>query len=236
MDTISHLAASLHGSIANDVRKVQEIEQIEREHPGEAATELQDLREDLIQNEGRAETIVVKVNSERNRHTEEQIRMGNLEAVLFRVDDELTKLKSDHEETKRRLARTENHLHTGQIAYEFEKDLVTYIYPDGKKFGSRRIFTNMKEWLENKKHTPQGSRANEKWHAVMREFSWSHGHEVVFRKLLESRIKFAHPTVNLDVAESRIPDSFTDQEKKCIEDIISITKRVNELMTDVAEN
>lgn len=109
MHTISHLA-SLRGSIANDVRKVKKIE---REHPGEAATELQDLREDLIQNEGRAETIVEYVEIEWNRHTQEQIRMGKLEATLSRVDDELKKLKSDHEETKRRLARTENHLHTG---------------------------------------------------------------------------------------------------------------------------
>ena len=222
MDTISHLAASLHGSIANDVQKVQEIEQIEREHPGQAATELQDLREDLIENERKADTIVVRVEIERKRHTEEQIRMGNLEAALFRVDDELKKLK--------------NHLHTGQIAYEFEKDLATYIYPDGKKFGSRRIFTNMKSWLENKRHTPLGIEANNKWDALVEEFSWSRGHEDVFRKLLKSRREFAHPTVNLDVAESRVPDSFTDQEKEFIQDIISITKRVNELITDEEEN
>ena len=145
-------------------------------------------------------------------------------------------LKNDLEETKRRLAQTENHLHTGQIAYEFEKELATYIYPVRKKFRSRGIFTNMKKWLENKKHTPQGSEANKKWDALMREFSWSHKHENVFRKLLESRREFAHPAVNFDVAESKIPDTFTDQEKKCIQDIISITKRVNELMSDVAEN
>lgn len=95
----------------------------------------------------------------------------------------------------------------------------------------------MIKWLENKKHTPQGIEAYNKWDALVREFSWSRGHENVFQKLLESRREFSHPTVNLDVVESKIPtDNFTDQEKKCIEDIISITKRVNELMSNVAEN
>ena len=61
MDTISHLAASLHGYIANDVRKVKKIEQIEREHPGEVVIELREFRKDLIQNEGTAEKIVPHV-------------------------------------------------------------------------------------------------------------------------------------------------------------------------------
>lgn len=230
MDTISNLAVYLRGSIANDVHRVENIEKIEREHPGEAATELQDLKEDLIKNEGTAKEIVKHIKVEKGHHTEDQIRIGTLEDVVFRLDDEIKELKAEKEETKTRLTHMENYLETGQIAFLFENDLAKYIYPHDKKFGSRRIFTNMKTWLEKKKDTPEGSEANKKWNDLKAEFSWSAEHENVFFKLLESRRRFAHPTVNLEVAGSRIPDNFTNQEKKCIEDIVAIAKRVNELM------
>ena len=61
MNIFSHLATILHGCTANDVRKVTKIEQIERQHPGGVVMGLQDLRQDLVQNEGRAEKIVEHV-------------------------------------------------------------------------------------------------------------------------------------------------------------------------------
>lgn len=137
---------------------------------------------------------------------------------------------NDQEQTKRKLKELETTLHTGQIAFDFEKDLATYIYPHDKKFGSRKIFTNMKKWLEDKKDTVQGREANDKWDSLKDEFSWSDKHERVFFKLLDSRKKSAHPKVDRDAIQSQIPDDFNDEEKKCINDIMNIIEIVNELM------
>ena len=237
MENIASLATTLRGSIENDVHKVENIEIIEREHPGEAATELEDLKEDLLINEGRAREIVDNISTE-------QIRFKELQSMVFGLNGEMKKLngklqehekkhselQDDHEKTKNELSRLVNSLHTGQIAFDFEKDLAKYIYPDGKKFGSRKIFTEMKKWLESKKDTRQGKEAKKKWNALEKEFSWSTEHENVFFKLLESRKTSAHPIVDWNLARSRIPDNFTEQERKCIDDIIAITKHVNELM------
>ena len=236
MEQIENLARTLHGSITNDVHKVKNIE---RKHPGEVAAELQDLREDLTKNEGRASELVVHIEVERERHTEEQIRIGNLENLVCGMDDNIKKLngklqehEKEHSVLQNELSRLKNSLHTGQIAYQFEKDLAKYIYPDGKKFGSRQVFTKMKDWLENKKNTPQGREAEKKWNALKTEFKWSTEHENVFFKLLRSRIEFAHPTVDWNLARAQIPDNFTEQEKNCIIDIIAITERVNEMMAN----
>ena len=113
---------------------------------------------------------------------------------LTDIQNELTRFQNDHKITKNKLKEIEGALKTGQIVFNFEKDLATYIYPHGKRIGSRKIFTNMKKWLEEKKNTPQGQEANVKWNALKREFSWTSEHERVFFKLLECRIEFAHPS------------------------------------------
>ena len=178
-------------------------------------------------------------------------RIAELEGIIFKQDErikqleekaqgyhkQLTLTQSNLKETRNELTATKNKLkeiestlHTGQIAFDFEKDLATYIYPDDKKFGSRRIFTNMKKWLEDKKDTVQGREANEKWNALKDEFSWSSEHERVFFKLLDFRKKGAHPDIDHDAIQSQIPEEFNDEEKKCIKHIISIIERVKELM------
>ena len=127
----------------------------------------------------------VELNSEKKARLEEKIRMleGNeslfhrkiaeLEGVIFKQDKRIKKLEEDvqglgtqltlaqsrlddQEQTKTKLKELESTLHIGQLAFDFEKDLATYIYPHDKKFGSRKIFTNMKKWLEDKKDTIQG--------------------------------------------------------------------------------
>jgi hypothetical protein len=156
-----------------------------------------------------------------------------LEAIrneLTETNNVLTKTQSDNELTKKELKKMESVLRTGQIAFDFEKDLATYIYPHDKKFGSCKIFTNMKKWLEEKKDTQQGSEANEKWNALQVEFSWSNEHERVFFKLLESRKEFAHPVLNRNAVQSQIPDDYTDEENKCIKDIVGMVERVSILM------
>ena len=149
---------------------------------------------------------------------------------LAATQNRLWEALNDHEQTKTKLKEIESTLHTGQIAFDFEKDLATYIYPHDKKFGSRKVFTNMKKWLEDKKDTVQGCEASEKWDSLKDEFSWSIEHERIFFKLLEFRKKGAHPEVDRNAIQSQVPEDFNDKEKKCIKDIINITERVNELM------
>ena len=89
----------------------------------------------------------------------------------------------------------------------------------------------MKKWLEDKKNTPQGQLANDRWNALQKEFSWSSEHEQVFFKLQACRSLTAHPQVDRDTLQSHIPDVFTDDEKEHIGDIIGMIERVNELET-----
>ena len=149
-----------------------------------------------------------------------------MEQKIERLEGENKNLRDKVAEHDIRFASLE----TGQIAFDFEKDVAKYIYPDGKKFGSRQIFTNMKKWLEKKKGTPQGDEAKTRWNDLQREFSWSDEHEGVFLKLLKHRRIIAHPVVDREGVQSRFPDDFTDQERQRIQDIIDMTERVNELM------
>ena len=142
----------------------------------------------------------------------------------------LTETRNDQKRTEYKLKELEITLQTGQIAFNFEKDLATYIYPHDKKFGCRKIFTNMKKWLEDKKGSMQGREANEKWTKLKEEFSWSDEHEKVFFKLLEYRRGCAHPAVDRDKVQSQIPDDFTDEDKAYTKVIIDMIERVNELM------
>ncbi len=160
-----------------------------------------------------------------------------MEQEIERLKDENKNLRGKVAEHDIQLKATQNELNemksdleTGQIAFDFEKDVAKYIYPEGKKLGSRQIFTNMKKWLEKNKDTTDGHEANTKWTDLQREFSWSDEHEGVFLKLLKHRRIIAHPVVDREAIQLRFPDDFTDQEKKCIKDIIAMTERVNELM------
>ncbi|XP_028414871.1 uncharacterized protein LOC114537951 [Dendronephthya gigantea] len=165
-------------------------------------------------------------------------QIAELEGEIFEQDKKIDHLKNEVKELKTGLQATQgelaglrNSLQTGQTAFEFERDLATYIYPNGKKFGYQKIFTNLKDWLEMEKETPQGRKANKKWDDLQKKtFSWTDEHEKVFFKLLDFRKKFAHPLVDREAIKTQIPDDFNDEEKKCIQDIIRMTEKVNELM------
>ena len=188
------------------------------------------LEEEVFGQDGRIEHLTKTMTGFEFQLTEAK---NNLEITRNELTDtlnKLTKTQNDHELMKNKLKEIEDALKTGQIAFNFEEDLATYIYPHDKKFGSRKIFTNMKRWLEEKKNTPQGQEANEKWNALKREFSWTSEHERVFFKLLDFRKVYAHPTRDRDIAQSQIPDDFTDEEKNCIKVIINMVERVNIIM------
>ena len=154
--------------------------------------------------------------------------MKHLKEIITKQSGKIKDIEAKLSVTQRELDKLKNSLQTGQLAFDFEKDLATYIYPEGKKFGSRKIFTTMKKWLEDKRGTQLGYAANKKWDDLKNDFSWSDEHEKVFFKLLKYRRKFAHPV--RDANEMQIPDDFTDEEKRCIQMISDMIERVNELM------
>ncbi|CAB4026227.1 Hypothetical predicted protein [Paramuricea clavata] len=194
---------------------IEEISRIERK-VSKAEEEIRSLEEKIR---------ILNEDEEDN-----QKRVARLEGEVFGKDGQIAHLNKKVERHEIKLKKIESALYTGQIAFDFEKDLATYVYPHDKKFGSRKIFTNMKKWLEEKKDTLQGSKANEKWNALQSEFLWSSEHERVFFKLLESRKQFAHPIVDRDAVQWQISDDFTDEEKMRVKDIVNIIERVNELM------
>ena len=236
------LAKNLYERCLAQIKKAENIEQ---QNGGQAMPDILDLKNDLIETKEIAQQIVnesVKLNPAERRKLEEQIRelqeneaynqkrIAQLEKEILRQDGRIEELSENLAETKNGLKKMENALKTGQVAFDFEKDLATYIYPHDKKFGSRKIFTQMKRWLEEKKDTLQGREANERWDVLQKEFSWTEEHERVFFKLLESRKEFAHPILDRDEAQSQIPDDYTDDEKRCIEVIVNMVERVNILM------
>ena len=215
------------------MKQIDKAEYIEQQNVGQVTPEMRDLKNELIENKEIIKKI--KESAEMNpkeggmlekkiRELEEKIK--ELQQKLKRLEDENKNLRDKVAEHDIRFADLE----TGQIAFDFEKDVAKYIYPDGKKFGSQQIFTKMQKWLEDKQDTSERHKANTKWNELQSEFSWSDKHEGVFFKLLKHRRGIAHPVVDRKAVQSRFPDDFTDQEKKCIKDIIAMTERVNELM------
>jgi hypothetical protein len=192
--------------------------------------EIRKLERKVSKSEEEIRSLGEKIQILKEDAEDDQKRVARLEGVVSEKDGQIALLTEKVERHEIKLKEIESVLHTGQIAFDFEKDLATYVYPHDKKFGSRKIFTNMKKWLEEKKHTQQGSEANGKWNALQCAFSWSSEHERVFFKLLESRKQFAHPVVDRDAVQSQISDDFTDEEKTHVRDIVNIIKRVNELM------
>ncbi len=248
-------AMNLHERFSAQMEKAEEIE---RQNFAQVMPKIRDLKDDLIENREIARQMIEEINKsaemnptktrklenelrepeEDKRKLEEKIRaleekVSKLEQKIASVEKEKKILQDKNKNLRDKVAEHDIRfagLQTGQIAFDFEKDVATYIYPNGKRIGSHQIFTNMKKWLENKKGTLEGNEANTKWNDLQREFSWSVEHEGVFFKLLKYRREFAHPVVDPRAVRSQIPDDFTDQEKRCNKDIIAMIERMNELM------
>lgn len=215
--------------------RIEKTEHIERAYDGDVISKkkLQDLKSEMIKDREIAEKMVQEIkklkeplNPKRKKELEDKIK--KLEEKITEQDDKIKDLETKLSTIQAELDELKNSLRTGQLSFDFEKDLATYIYPEGKKIGSRKIFSTMKRWLEDKKGTPQGDASNKKWNDLKTEFSWSEKHEQVFFKLLEYRRKFAHPP--RDAAELQIPDDFTNEEKMCIRTLNNMIERVNELI------
>ena len=226
------LAEKLDEGFMTQIKRAKKIKSSCVGHGDPNISELQDLERDLIQYQEIAKHLVQKIKEAvelspaRIKELEKEVK--HLKEIITKQSDKIKDIEAKLSAVQTELGTLKNSLQTGQLSFDFEKDLATYIYPEGKKIGSRKIFTTMKKWLEDKRGTQGGDAANKKWDDLKKEFSWSDEHEKVFFKLLEYRKKFAHPA--RDGAEMQIPDDFTDEEKRYIQTINDMIERINKLM------
>jgi hypothetical protein len=142
-------------------------------------------------------------------------RIAHLEAQMAEMQEEFREMKAA--------------LHTGQTAYNFEKDLAAYIYPLGTYVRHGRIFSNLMNWLEANRNTPEGREGNRKWKDLKRQFGWSdYTHRAVFLKMVQCRQPYAHPHaphVNYALPTS---GNFSRIEARRVEDIRRMTVWLSE--------
>ncbi|CAB4024975.1 Hypothetical predicted protein [Paramuricea clavata] len=231
MAALLSCATEIRNGIQTHIKKTENIEKIiERKH---GRTEMQEtsipsLKYDLRRSKRKADEMITEV---KRMKTEETDRITRLEQHVEQTKEgfktEMAVMRNQLTDTQNELMEMKTALHTGQTAYNFEKDLATYIYPPGTSITFGRIFSTMMKWLQDNKDTPEGREGNKKWNALKRKFKWSNKHEQVFFKMLKCRRKPAHPKVDYKLP---IPDNFSKDEERYVEDIRKMTIRVNELV------
>ena len=237
----------IHGSATKIYKRleshIKQVQNIQQRCNGETKVSLQALLCELTESKNETEEMISQMNSEKfsseeRRKLLEKIkfledREKNYEKQLNQLEKKIAELMTDNKNFETQLAATQSEvtklksaLHTRQMAYDFENDLAKYIYPATKIYGSRKIFTKMREWLKEEEDTPERREAKAKWEDLKRDCSWLDDYNEVFDDLVKSGIKIAHPKVDSTTALT----SRTELEKRCIEAMIGMTDKVNELM------
>ena len=158
----------------------------------------------------------------RRKANEITAEVEGVETRIARLED---RFESRMAEMQCELLQMKKALHTGQTAYNFEKDLAAYIYPPGTSIKHGRIFTTLMDWLRDNRETPQGRESNRKWEEFKIQFHWSPGHKKVFFKMLKCRQTYAHPEVDFTFP---IPANFTEMEETQAHDIRDMAIWLNE--------
>ena len=237
----------IHGSATKIYKRleshIKQVQNIQQRCNGETKVSLQALLCELTESKNKTEEMISQMNSEKfsleeRRKMLEKIKfledkVKNYEDQLDQLEKKIAQLMTDNKNFETQLAATQSEvtklksaLHARQFAYDFENDLAKYIYPATKIYGSRQIFTKMRQWVNKKDDNPERREAKAKWEDLKRDCSWSDEYNEVFGELVKSGIKIAHPEVDSTTALT----SRTELEKRCIEAMIRMTDKVNELM------
>ena len=217
----------------------QDIENTIQQNYGRRATrQMPYHRNRLRSTKIKADELVIKVEERENAV---ESRIARLEIAFERnrqasetqmraTRSQLNRTQHELKSTQSELLELKTDLHTGQTAYNFERDLACYIYPRGTvPTYDRQIFTNLMTWLWKNRTTREGRKANNRWNALKREFGWSYRHKSVFHEMLDCRREAAHPRP----VDHRLPISerfARNDKKKYVEDIRKMTVRLNELI------
>ena len=154
-----------------------------------------------------------------------------LEKMIDDYAENVRKLNNRLESVEKNLTKMEDKLNSGQIAFNFEQDVAKYILPADVKFGSMGAFQKMVEWLEENKYSKEGKEARREWENLQGLVDWSDRHVQLLRKLKKLRIPYAHPVIHdYGKVRAKTLENLDEQEKKCLDDLITVIKVVNERM------
>ena len=237
----------IHGSAARIYKRleshIKQVQNIQQRCNGETTVALQALLCELTESKNETEEMLRQTNCEKFGSEEKRKLLEKIEILeekekgyqqqLVLLEKKIAKLMEDNESFKAQLTATQTELtkfksalHARQFAYDFENDLAKYIYPATEKYGSRQIFTKMRQWVNKEEDTPERREAKAKWDDLKRDCSWSDEYNEVFDELVKSGNTIAHPEVDSTTAVT----SRSDLEKRCIEAMKRLSDKVNELM------
>ena len=210
----------ISGRVDTHIHHVRDIETIMRLRHGNRRTRettISLLGQNLRRTKRKADAMTAEVET---AETNISGQLAHLQETVQGLQTQMTKI---HDHTKSQ--KIEAALHTGQTAYNFEKDLAAYIYPPGKAITYGHTFTNLMDWLRKNRKTREGMKGNKKWRTFKKKFGWSHRHKAVFLKMVKCRLTYAHPAP-IDFTLP-IPGDFSSGEKEHVEDIRKMAKWLN---------
>ena len=147
-------------------------------------------------------------------------RVANLERQVFTLNDEMTSLREE--------CRNGHFVIVAKDQLQiFEENLAMFIYPPGRMFGRAEIFPTLMNWLNLRRNTPQGVRANDRWLRVQHEVQWRRHHEDVLARLRN----YLRPDITQPV-ETWNPVLLTEEDNTCIADLYRVSRRLSEWIED----
>jgi hypothetical protein len=223
-----NLATDIQRDGRDNVNKMESLRKIVVNEQGtslEAILKTEELEKGLIRASEKTDQLP---NEVKKTETVYEQHFARLDEAIQTLQTDLKATQTDLKVTQCELTEMKSALQTGQLAYDFEKVLAEYIYPPGTPKVHGKPFAILMKWLEENRDTEKGKEANTKWKNLKKEFGWSPEHRKVFLKMIDCRMKYAHPQqadINL-----LIPESFTTEEKERAKAIHQMTNRIYQLL------
>jgi chromosome segregation ATPase len=148
MAALLSCATEIRNGIQTHIKKTENIEKIIERKRGRTEmqeTSIPSLKYDLRRSKRKADEMITEV---KRMKTEETDRITRLEQHVQQTaqdfETEMTVMRNQLTDTQNELKEMKIALRTGQTAYNFEKDLATYIYPLGTPI---TLFQSDQSWL-----------------------------------------------------------------------------------------
>ena len=159
-------------------------------------------------------------DSGKNNRLENELKKAHKK--IKELQDEVNKLKKKVCE----LQKDKETLEIGQVAFQYEQAVATYVLPKYIQIGDVDVQYRMKAWMKKNEYKKVGKRANWKYsYLLSKRFKWTEKHEVLRRKLKKIRRSAAHPWIHpRNIRNVKIPKhlKLTVKEKEYFEDIVEI--------------
>ena len=201
----SQLATEIHGDIQTaKIAAESAIKSVQVGNHGKAESALKGQLAFLGKTEEKAGEMI-------NESKKMMNEAGKIWAEINKMKNEITDLNGKVDD----LMVTKRNMETWNSASDFEYDLAKYIYPQGVPVTFGSIFANVMLWLDQKKNTPEGQEASNKWGALTEMFGWDDKHENVLYKMLKCKMVFRHQKIDFEA-------NLSDEDKECREKILQM--------------